>query len=224
MSWDQVNWKEMTVRELADYIVWVHACRAEIKAARAAGKKIIEGSAPGYLHNLLRFVYNEYLEFHLQDDFLKPGENLIEKIGAFPEERILENLFKLFLQNMEEKEVRELFAAFGPKSPRTESKERERELLRLFLESNGNKAQFAQKVAEYNATAPLEERLGSRSTSQANILRDLERAIRPHGEELKRRISQLRKMPRDAWELRVLGSARPMVGGRHFRRKMSRQT
>ena len=152
-------------------------------------------------------------------------------MGAFPEELILESLFTLFLKNMDEKEVRELFAEFGPKSPRMEGRQRELYLLQLYLRSGQlrdglpKKAPFAQKIANYNAKVPREKQLGSRSTSQANILRYLERALNTHRGRVKFYIDCARGMPAH-FRSGVPAPEMPIKTnpGRHFRRKMSRQT
>jgi hypothetical protein len=140
----------------------------------------------------------------------------------------------LFLNNLEEKDVRDLFALFGPKPPRKEGKQREEHSLDLYLSSGDlwkglpKKAPFAQKIADYNKTGPREKRLGSRSTSQANILRDLERTLVTHRETVETTLLQAKMLARDGFAMRVpvfeMPITTPNPKARPFRRKMSRQT
>jgi hypothetical protein len=222
----------MTVEELTKYILAAHATRAKVKGRRAKGERVSEGMAPEYLPALIGFVYNEFLENYLQT---LPGDErpAEEYMGATPERLILESLFNLFLGHFDEGEVRELFAEFGPKPPRIEGKQREIFLLHQYLHEGDlhkrlpNKSRFAQKVADYNKTVLREQRWGSRSTNQANILRDLERALATHHEEVDRTLDAARMMARDGFRLRVPAPEMPIektIPLRHFRRKMLRQT
>ena len=222
----------MRVEELTKYILAAHANRAKVKAFRAKGERALEGEAPGYLPALIGFVYSEFLEIYLQT---LPGDEQAAEdyMGATPERLILESLFTLFLSHFDEGEVRELFAEFGPKPPRIEGKQREKFLLHRYLHEGDlrkglpNKSRFAQKVADYNKTVPRENRWGSRSTSQANILRDLERALVTHREEVDHALSAARMLARDGFGLRVPAPEMPIektIPLRHFRQKMSRQT
>jgi hypothetical protein len=219
-----------TVQDLADYMVRVDANRAKVKAARAAGERISEGVAPEYLPALIGFVYNEFLEVYLQT---LPGDDREagEYMDALPEELILESLFGLFLNNFDKKDVRELFAQFGPIPPRPEGERREADLLELYLSRHmPPKAQFARRVADYNKTVPREQRLGSRSTSEVNMLKYVDRMLCRHHEDVERWKETLpigyrapvadRERPisaPDIWGRRALRQ-------RQFRRKMSRQT
>jgi hypothetical protein len=222
----------MRVEELTKYILAAHANRAKVKAFRAKGERALEGEAPGYLPALIGFVYNEFLEIYLQT---LPGDEQAaeEYMGATPERLILESLFTLFLSHFDEGQVREFFAEFGPKPPRIEGKQREIFLLHQYLHGGDlrkglpNKSRFAQKVADYNKTVPREKRWGSRSTSQTNILRDLERALVTHRAEVDRALSAARMLARDGFGLRVPAPEMPIektIPLQHFPRKMSRQT
>jgi hypothetical protein len=221
----------MTVEELTKYILAAHTSRAKVKALRAKGERASEGEAPGYLPALIGFVYNEYLEIYLQT---LPGDEQAAEdyMGDTPERLILESLFTLFLNHFDEGEVRELFAEFGPKPPRIEAQQREIFLLHRYLHEGDlhkglpNKSRFAQAVADYNKSVPREKRLGSRATSQANILRDLERALVTHREEVTQALGAARMLARDGLKLRVPAPEMPIektIPLRHFRRKMSRR-
>jgi len=105
-------------------------------------------------------------------------EDVAESMGAYPEELLLRNLFVLFLDHLDEKIVRQMFAAFGPRPPRLESAQQEEFLFRLYMQQGlPPKAQFARRVAGFNKKAPADLRLGSGSTSEINLLKYIDRML-----------------------------------------------
>lgn len=158
--------------------------------------------------------------------------DVAEHMGAYPEELLLRNLFVLFLDHLDESVVRELFAEFGPKSPRLLSAEREKFLLDLYIKAGmPPKTQFVRAVVDYNKTARPEERIGSRSTSEISMLKYVDRMLDKHRKRVDRNAQmhalnnkkRARALDRPITEIRA---ERPITKspGRHFPRKMSRQT
>lgn len=218
-----------TVEELAKYMVQVHEFRAKM---RAKDPRANIGVAPEYLPSLIGFVYSEFLEAYMTPLYM-PNETYAPD-WAEPEQLILESLFHLFLNYLDEGDVRKLFAQFGPKPPRLEGAHRERALLQLYFRQHmPPKAQFARNVADYNKTVSREQRLGSRSTSEVNMLKYVERMLNNRREEVKLREKGKANIP---GELRLAARERPIgplempfskdgrIAWGHFRRKMSRQT
>jgi hypothetical protein len=217
-----------TVQDLADFMVAVDVNRAKVKAARAAGERISEGVAPEYLPALIGFVYNEFLEIYMQ-----PGPWDDEPPDwAFPEELILDSLFDLFLNHLDEDVVRTLFARFAPMPPRVVGAQREKALLELYLRQHmPPKARFARRVAEYNKTVPRERRLGSRSTSEISMLKYVERMLKRHPKEVELHRKFIASNPRmvrlidpeESIKPPEMPARLPTDGFGHYRRKMSRQ-
>jgi hypothetical protein len=222
-----------TVQGLAEYMVLVDENRKEIRALQAAGERCTSGVDSHYLPALINFAYNEVEQLYNQPE---PWHDRKPEKGCYPQQLVLEILFDAFLDHLDEKDVRTLFARFGPKPPRVESKQREEYLVLLYLSEGNlhkglpNKAQFAQKIADFNKTVPREKRLGSRSTNQANVLRYLERALAAHPEEHDGIVEQARAFAHDfashGWKLKVPAPEMPVTNDQlkgQFRRKTSRQ-
>jgi hypothetical protein len=211
------------VKLLTEYMLAVDAHRARIRAEQAAGQRVSAGVAPEYLPALLGFVYNEFIEVFTEPLFDEKREDF----GALPEEIILKRLFELFLNYLDEKDVRKLFDGFGTRPPRAESAHQERNLFWLYKrERMPPKAQFARRVADYNKTVPRGKRLGSRSTSEVNMLRYINRMLDNYREEayLNPRAAKVPDgpiQPRPAVPFKDLA---PGFLSRQIRRKMSRQT
>jgi hypothetical protein len=139
------------------------------------------------LVDLLDTVYSEWRESFLQPlkwkyrsplQEVNQHEDVAEHMGIYPEELLLRNLFVLFLDHLDEKVVREMFAAFGPKPPRLESMQQEEFLFQLYMHKGlPPKAQLARRVADFNKGAPADIRLGSGSTSEINLLKYIDRML-----------------------------------------------
>ena len=154
------------------------------------------------LVDLLDTVYSEWRESFLQPwktqyrstnggplQEVTESTDVAEHMGAYPEELLLRNLFVLFLDHLDESVVRELFAEFGPKSPRLLSAEREKFLLDLYIKAGmPPKTQFVRAVVDYNKTARPEERIGSRSTSEISMLKYVDRMLDKHRKRVDRNV------------------------------------
>jgi hypothetical protein len=146
--------------------------------------KTVQVKPPHYYDELSERLYTEFRADLCYDPF--HDEDLTEKMGTTPEKLILDFFFKLFQRHHDEEVVRALFAKFGPKEKRRAAADRERLLLSLYL-SDGlragrlpQKAKFARKVADFNKTKSPEKRLGSRSTSELNLLQYVNRMLEKH--------------------------------------------
>ena len=127
----------------------------------------------GPLHDLLRWAYDEYVEFGLQESvvreyvqgkeprsFVRPVTT--NRLGG--EFLLLSHLFDLFRQRLDRKTVRKLFAEFGQTTKRQEARDRENDLREIHLKlGSPDVAQFAREMAEQNARLPYDKRFGSRT-------------------------------------------------------------
>lgn len=176
-----------SAQELAHLILRIHS-EAEV-AARAKNPGRVRGTE--YLESLLKFAYSEHLDELMRpwfDDKRSP-EEIRKSMGSFPEKMLIQFLFDCFRQHIDEEAIREMFAQFGPKTPRSASVERERLILKAYLKEFPPKIQFARSIVDYNKTVPRQKRLGSRSTSEINTVKYLDRLFEKYRDEIKQHVA-----------------------------------
>jgi hypothetical protein len=124
----------------------------------------------GPLHDLLRWAYDEYVEFGLQESVVREGREPRSFVRPVTTDRsggeflLLSDLFDLFRQRLDRRTVRKLFAKFGQTTKRQEARERANELREIHLKlGSPDVAQFAREMAEQNARRPYDKRFGSRT-------------------------------------------------------------